>query len=327
VKIGPKLYAHLETWRVYTAIYPGLLALAAASLWRGAVPRPLTALAVFAVPVLGWLAALYGCDFLDSGADRAEKGHRPIPSGRLPEKEAVLAMLACVYLGLLISGWLGRRALLFAGAAMATSVVYGLAKSWILVGPVARGLAATCVILFGGQSFRYWLVLALFFLHDVTTNLIGEIRDVKGDAQAGRATIAARYGVRTALCVATALFAVWASIAAALPFLIGRPAFGYYLFQGPALALAVMAIAALARRPADRRRGLFAHKCFVLERLLLAGAVLALVDARTAGLVVLPLLVLACLTQAALRDQLEFGRPQPEQPVLAAPAGNKAREP
>jgi 4-hydroxybenzoate polyprenyltransferase len=311
--IGSRLTAHVETWRPYTSTYPGLLALAAACLWQDGIPRWPVALAVFAAPVLGWVAALYGCDFLDSDVDRVERPHRPIPSGRLSEKEAIIAMLGCVYLGLLASAWLGLAAVLFAGAAMVTSVLYGMAKQWAFLGPLARGLAAPCAILFGSQAvggdLGYgWPVLVLFFLHDVTTNLVGEIRDAHGDAQAGCRTFSVRYGARRASWLAVALFVVWETIAAVLPFVLGLSWSGYYVFYGPALALAVAAMVTVGRRPEDRRAGLFAHKCFVLERLLLAGSLLAAVSMPAAALIVLPLLALAHLAQTALRDRHEFGR-------------------
>lgn len=311
---GQRLTAHIETWRPYTATYPGLLAAAAACLWRGGLPRPSVLAVIFAVPVLGWLAALYGCDYLDSDVDRVAKGHRPIPSGRLAGTEAIIAMLACVYLGLLGSAWLGVREVLFSGAAMATSVAYGLAKGRPFLGPAARGLAAPCTILFGSQAasggggLRYgWVVLIVFFLHDITTNIVGEIRDVTGDQQAGRTTLSVRYGARRATAMVACLFLAWEIPAAALPLVLGLPARGYYLFYGPALALGTAAMVTLARQPEDRRAGLLAHKYFVLERIVLAGAMLSLVSLATALGAVVLLTAVAYVTQATMRDRHELG--------------------
>jgi 4-hydroxybenzoate polyprenyltransferase len=314
LNVATKVTAHVETWRPYTATYPGLLALAAACVWHGAVPRPGVAAVIFLVPVLGWLAALYGCDFLDANVDRMEKGHRPIPSGRMSANEAIIAMLACVYLGLVGAAWLGMRAVALSGVAMAGSVVYGLAKGRVFVGPIARGLAAPCTILFGalaaggGYPRHGWLVLALFFLHDITTNVIGEIRDVRGDALAGCLTLAVRYGVRPVSRGLAVVFVVWESVAAALPFVLGLPAAGYYVSYGAALVLGVIAMVMVWRRPERRGVGLLAHKLFVLERLLLAGALIAAISLPIAVFTVVPLLVVAQLTQTLLRDRHEFGR-------------------
>jgi geranylgeranylglycerol-phosphate geranylgeranyltransferase len=315
VNVATKVIAHVETWRPYTATYPGLLALGAACAWHRALPRPGVAVAIFLVPVLGWLAALYGCDFLDADVDRMEKAHRPIPSGRMSGNEAIVSMLACVYLGLVGAAWLGMRAVALSGVAMAGSVLYGLAKGRLFVGPIARGLAAPCTILFGalavGTTYprHGWLILALFFLHDVTTNIVGEIRDARGDALAGCRTLAVRYGVRAVSRGLVPVFLVWEGAAAVLPFALGLPAGPYYASYGPALALGAVAMALVCRRPERRGVGLLAHKLFVLERLLLAGALMAAISLPAALFTVPLLLVVAQLTQVALRDRHEFGSP------------------
>jgi geranylgeranylglycerol-phosphate geranylgeranyltransferase len=323
--VASKLVAHVETWRPYTATYPGLLALAAAFAWPGTVPPAAVAAVIFVIPTLGWLAALYGCDFLDSDLDRIEKGHRPIPSGRLSQKEAILAMLACVYFGLVGAAWLGMRAIALSGVAMVSSATYGLAKGRPFLGPLARGLAAPCTVFFGALSAssghpRYaWLMLTVFFLHDITTNIVGEIRDVHGDALAGCETLAVRYGVRTVSRGLALLFVIWEGAAAALPFALDISAAGFYPGYLLALALGVVAMALIWRDPERRRVGLLAHKLFVLERLLLAGALIAAVSPTAALLLVPPLMLLTQISQTLLRDRHEFGRPaaQPSLPGQA----------
>jgi 4-hydroxybenzoate polyprenyltransferase len=142
--------------------------------------------------------------------------------------------------------------------------------------------------------------------------VIGEIRDVRGDALAGCQTLAVRYGVRRVSRGLTVVFVVWEGAAVVLPFVLGLPAAGYYVCYGPALILGVVAMVLVWRQPEQRRVGLLAHKLFVLERLLLAGALIAAVSLPTAVMAVLPLLIVAQLTQTVLRDRHEFGR-------LAAP--------
>jgi 4-hydroxybenzoate polyprenyltransferase/geranylgeranylglycerol-phosphate geranylgeranyltransferase len=208
------------------------------------------------------------------------------------------------------------RAVALSGVAMVGSALYGLAKGRLFLGPLARGVAAPCTILFGalaaggGPPRHAWLLLTVFFLHDITTNIVGEIRDVRGDAVAGCGTLAVRYGVRTVSRVLALLFVIWEGTAAALPFLLGISAAGFYTGYLPALALGVVAMALVLRHPEQRRVGLLAHKLFVLERLSLAGALIAAVSPRAALLTVLPLMILAQVTQNVLRDRHEFGRPE-----------------
>src|SRR5438876_2207279 len=129
-----KLMAHVETWRPYTSLYVGLLALSAATLWKGSFLSVPVALLIFVAPTFGWLAGLYGCDYFDRGLDKWQKAHRPLPSGRMGEREAFVGMMVCMYVGFVASAWLGFINLLIAGAAMATGVGYTIVKSHALLG-------------------------------------------------------------------------------------------------------------------------------------------------------------------------------------------------
>src|SRR5579883_2117524 len=216
MRFHDKFQAHLETWRPYTSIYPGFLALAAAVFWHHGLPGSLETGLIFAAPTLGWLAGLYGCDYFDRELDRIEKAHRPLPSGRMGEREAFICMMALMYLGFLASSQLGLLPLLLAGCVMASSVAYTLVKTHAILGNSSRGMAGALTLLFGIVSANkgVWpldstplllLLSLLFLLHDMTTNLVGTIRDVKGDSAGNCQTIPVRYGVKAAANLAVLL--------------------------------------------------------------------------------------------------------------------------
>jgi 4-hydroxybenzoate polyprenyltransferase/geranylgeranylglycerol-phosphate geranylgeranyltransferase len=310
-----KLLAHLETWRPYTSFYVGLLALGAATVWHGGLLPLDRALATFAAPTLGWLAGLYGCDYFDRELDKIQKAHRPIPSGRISEREAVIAMLVCMYLGFVGSAWLGFSSLLLAGGAMAASIAYTITKSHAILGNLSRGLPGALTVVFGavvgGPALTGgWIVPVLFFLHDATTNLVGAIRDVEGDRAGQCVTVPVRYGVRAAMRICVGMAAIWELFALLLPWLLPLDRGPYYLFALPALGLALAGLGLLSRRPGHRPTALLAHKCFVVERMLLSGALIAGAGGLVAALAItLPLIAVAQWSQVRLRDRHEFGRP------------------
>lgn len=306
--------AHIETWRIYTSVYIGLLALAAASVWHRGLPAPQVALLTFAAPTLGWVAGLYGCDYFDTELDSLEKAERPIPSGRMRKREAFVAMLVCMYAGFVASTLLSIANLLLAGVAMVAAVAYTIAKGRGLLGNVCRALPAAVTVLFGAVAAGVpalpgaWLPPLLFFIHDMSTNLVGAIRDVEGDRVGGCETVPVRHGVRVAARIATGLVVVWALLACTLPLVVPVHPVGYAAFAIPALGLAAAALAVLWRSPADRRGVLRSHKLLVIERILLTGALLVgSAQGPTAVVVVLALAALAGWAQAGLRDRHELG--------------------
>src|SRR6185437_3897082 len=86
--------AHLETWRPYTLWYVGLVGLAGAALVAGP-HHPWRLLGAWAAPTLGWLGGHYLGDYFDRELDAGSKPHRPIPSGRLAARTALLCGAGC----------------------------------------------------------------------------------------------------------------------------------------------------------------------------------------------------------------------------------------
>lgn len=324
-----KLTAHLETWRPYTSFYVGLLALSSAVIWRGQFVPLQAAILIFAAPTLGWLAGLYGCDYFDRDLDKLQKEHRPLPSGRIGAREAFLCMMLCMYLGFLASARLSFLNLLLAGVVMAAAVGYTIVKAYAFLGNVSRGIPGGLTALFGivaaaggifpSQHGALVLLLPLlFFLHDITTNLVGAIRDIEGDREGNYITVPVKYGVRNAVRLAAGLTLLWELIAGFLPALTPLRSMDFYLLYVPALALAILALVLLARRAEERQSALMAHKYFVAERVLLAGSLLAgAVGILPALAVVVPLLLLTLWSQLKLRNRHEFGRTLLADPVVS----------
>jgi 4-hydroxybenzoate polyprenyltransferase len=323
--LGRKALAYLEMARPYTLFHAGTLALAAALVAsEGHLSAPRAAL-IWLTPTVGWLAGLVTSDYHDRHLDRLEKPHRPIPSGRVGEREAfrlMIGLIAAGFVGALLLGW---RTFLLAWVVMALGIAYaGTFKAKGLLGHGDRGALAALTVVFGslaatgGVPARVWPLVALFFLHDSATNLLGAIRDLAGDRAAGYATIPVRYGVAVAVRIAGLLTGAWAAIALAYAVLLPLPPVSVGLIalalglDGLALAQAAGARAAgpgaaVGQATAERVAALGAHKVLVLERLVLSAAFIAAVVPPPRALGLLAALALATWwAQVRLRDRYEF---------------------
>jgi geranylgeranylglycerol-phosphate geranylgeranyltransferase len=293
------LLAHVRTWRPYTLAYPGLVGLAGAAL--PPAPGSWWPLALaWAAATVGWVAGHYLGDYFDRELDATSKPQRPIPSGQLAAGTALwtgIGLAVTVVITLLAVNWpVAAPALATVAAIVAYSRFF---KGRGLSGNLVRG-AATALCLVCGALLTHPIpppvtaVLALAFLcHDAASNLVGTLRDIDGDARGGYRTFPVAHGAGATVGLVVVLYA--AAIGAV--FAVRWPS---VLLVGAA-ALGGCALWTLRRvTPA---RALRAHELLVVERLLLAAAVL---PPMLGFAVVVPSLALTLPTQWRMRARHEF---------------------
>jgi isopropylmalate/homocitrate/citramalate synthase/4-hydroxybenzoate polyprenyltransferase len=309
------LFAHLETWRPYTAFYVGLAGLAGAGLTDADADGRRLAVA-WGVPTLAWIGGLYGGDYFDRDLDRIAKPHRPIPSGRIAARTAWVALWVCVTVGATLAAVVNPRTALIAAAALACGIAYSRAlKAYGVAGNLVRGAMMAGAVVFGAMTVQPWpgpevLLPALgLWAHDVATNLVGTIRDVEGDRAGGYRTVPVRRGVRVAGLLAAGCFAV--ALLAALATLLERPNDGAIALLVAATVAGGVAFGLLAGAdPGDpdghRAAALRAHSVLLTERVLLASALIAVGLGGREGLLAAGLAVPATvLAERALRGRHE----------------------
>lgn len=190
-----KLFAHLETMRPYTVLWSGLVSLVGACVTLRGFPAVPEAFLVVLIPVMGWIAGLYLSDYLDRKLDSIQKPHRPIPSGRIKPKEAIMVGAIFALAGFLLTFLLTiyNIILVFIVALLVFLYTY-ISKSRGLPGNVNRGLVTVAAYFFGvfainttlsSLSAYVWLLALVFLLHDTNSNLVGAIRDIEGDKKEG----------------------------------------------------------------------------------------------------------------------------------------------
>lgn len=306
--------AHVQTWRPYTLCYPALVGAAGASL--AGADRVSQFAAAAAGPALGWLAGHYLGDYFDRELDAIAKPQRPIPSGRLSPSAALASGIVCAAGSAVVVALANWRALVLFALAMAGIVAYSrVFKGLGISGNLVRGLITTLALLVGTMVVRMfppWPAFALsvvFLLHDTSSNLIGTVRDVEGDRAGGYRSVPAQHGVPFAVRLALGLYASAITVAALGALLPLAHRIPYLALLAMAAAIGLVAIVPLLRlTPAHTQvRALRAHKLLVIERLVLAGAVIAIDLPLSTVLVLLVLVVLfSGLTQAAMRSRHEL---------------------
>jgi geranylgeranylglycerol-phosphate geranylgeranyltransferase len=327
-----RLLAHVETCRPYTLFYVGLVSLGGALLASGG-RDPWRLAGAWLVPTLGWLAGLYGGDYFDRRLDAVAKPHRPIPSGRMRAGVALAGMVINICLGLALAVLLNPRTLLVVAVAVALGLLYSnVFKARGAAGNVARGGLAVLAFVFGTMATSPFPPLALlplaavFWLHDASSNLVGTLRDVEGDRQGGYRTVPVRYGVSRTIWAVTVLYAGWLAWAILCPVLthVRMDEVAYRSFVGAAAALGLWALVVLfPTRGRSRLGALRAHAILVVERLVLASALIAASSARWLALgLLIPFAVLTVASQRWLRQRYEMG----EGGARAAPIGRASPE-
>lgn len=161
-------------------------------------------------------------DFCDVEADRINKKERPIPSGQVERRSAlifaIILFVAGIGLGLLISS----MAFIIACAVSVSLILYTFVlRRIIFVGNLLVGALTGLTFIYGGIAVGKvsgTLIPAIFaFLFTVAREIVKDIQDVKGDSPSRLSSLAIKLGNKRAMYVAFAFFAL-TILASPLPY-------------------------------------------------------------------------------------------------------------
>ncbi len=316
-----KLFAHLETMRPYTLLWCGLVSLVGACLRYGDIPPLRISLLVFFIPILGWIAGLYLADYYDRTLDAIQKPHRPIPSGRISAREALIVGGSYAIIGFGLSLLLPpiNIVLVFIAGILVLSYAK-LTKAQGLLGNFNRGAMTVVTFLFGVFSITttsqipvsLWLLSLVFFFHDTNSNIIGAIRDVHGDKTGGYATTPVKYGIRLTLLISVTLSSIYLLLTTGIisfsP-LVLYPTYFLLLFSIGILILCMMYLILFTSvNSLTRKQSLYAHELFVAERIIFSSAfIVGIASSHLLSFsVCIVSLVTTLLAQHLLRERYEL---------------------
>jgi len=322
-----KLATYIDTGRPDLATYAGLVSVGGAlltALLAGGHPSPLRLFGAWLAPTLGWVAAMYGGDYFDRDLDAVAKPHRPIPSGRISARTAFGGMVVCVALGAVIAGLLNPRNLVVVAITLALGVCYSkYLKARGIWGNLIRGGVTAMAFIMGTMSAaalppaRLLPLAVLFWLHDSGSNVVGAICDRDGDRAGGYRTFPVSHGDAAALRLLYAFDLAWLGLAIyPIPAVPGFRTAAYLPFLVLAATLGSVTVVMLSREtmPIPRLVALKSHEYLVIDRLVLAGGIIAGAGHLSLGLILAAAAV--AITLASLAGMMR-GRYEPRRGRLA----------
>jgi geranylgeranylglycerol-phosphate geranylgeranyltransferase len=308
--------------RPYTLLWCGLVSLIGACLAYGDIPPMGTSLLIFFIPMMGWIAGLYLADYFDRELDMIQKPHRPIPSGRITPKEALVVGALFAVIGLLLTLLLNVMNILLVFVASALVFFYAkLTKARGILGNFNRGALTVTTFFFGMVSIGaplssiplyIWVISLAFFFHDTNSNIIGAIRDVHGDKTGGYKTTPVQYGIKNALLISLLLSVLYLLLTVGITrgFNVLQNQFLFYAFLTlGVIVLSIMYIILFrSQETITRKQALIAHELFVAERIIFASAFIVGIASSPVPAIALFVgsLVLTILSQHLLRERYEL---------------------
>ncbi|MHC1571127.1 MAG: geranylgeranylglycerol-phosphate geranylgeranyltransferase [Methermicoccaceae archaeon] len=264
--------AYVELLRVHNCAMAAAASLigVVVALSSGTTPDPVVVLlgtiAVFLITGAGNAIN----DVYDIEMDRVNRPSRPLPSGRLDVRDAVLLSLALFVSGLVLSlyisvrvGFLGCLLLALVNSLLLVRYARYL-KRTALYGNITVAYLTASTFLYGGAMLGKGalvgvLVLAMLaFLATLSRELIKDIEDVEGDEKGGATTLPMRIGSRWTAALAVVCIGIAVALSP-LPMLDGFGGLheGYlWLVAGADVGFVLSALLLVREGPSKASKGI-----------------------------------------------------------------------
>ncbi|MEM0205247.1 MAG: UbiA family prenyltransferase [Nitrososphaerota archaeon] len=172
-------------------------------------------------------------DYFDRHVDAVNSPSRPIPSGAVSPKSAVIFSFVLGALGLVAAAFTSYICLAFATLAYASAILYNsLVKTSGLPGNMLVSFNVVAPFIYGSLmsdgtvGAKVFIFALLAFLANTGREVIKGISDVEGDALRGVRSVARSMGERSAAILGAALY-VSAVCLSPLPYILGYVSFLY----------------------------------------------------------------------------------------------------
>ena len=245
----------------WTIIRPPNLAMAAAGVAVGGF----LAIGRFTIPTALWwaMASAIGLgaagntanDLFDLEADRINRPLRPLVTGAISHRAALLVAGVAGGLGLWAAWWVSGTLFVLGLAALAVMLAYSPAlKSRGFLGNLAVAVVASMPLVYGAAAVGWWragLIPAALaaFLH-LAREIVKDLEDMPGDLAIGRATVPIALGVDAGFFTAAATLALFVPVSL-VPWIAGW----YGPRYGSIVLLVDLGVVALIVRLAGRTLG------------------------------------------------------------------------
>jgi len=244
----------------------------------GSLP-PFRALLGFPVAFLMTAATMALNDYYDRSIDLINNPGRPIPSGAVSARSALVCALLFSATGILISAFLNMSALAIALFSLVLMIYYNtIGKRVGFLGNVVVSVCVSLPFIFGGYAVQnmkllLWVFAFMAFLSNLGREVTKGITDVAGDTAYKARTLAVKFGPQTASVVAASLLASAVGLSL-LPQALGLVS-RYYL---PAIVVSdigfITSVVSLLRDCSDRNARVVKNRILLWMTLGLVGFLL-----------------------------------------------------
>ncbi len=164
-------------------------------------------------------------DYFDHKIDAINKPERPIPSGRISLKTALIYSLSLFLVGIILAFSINFLLGMIAVLSSILMVFYARdLKTKCLIGNLSISFLTGLCFVFGGIAVGQIMVsiyLGFYaFLMTMAREIVKDMEDMEGDREEGATTLPLVYGTRTSSIIA-AFFMIIASITSPVLYLVG----------------------------------------------------------------------------------------------------------
>ena len=173
-------------------------------------------------------------DYFDYEIDKINKPDRPIVSGKVSQKTALIYSTVLYTLGIVLAVYLNFYCLILALFNVFITIVYSwkLKKHLVVGNMIPSWLAASSflfgALLIGGVGMIALILSTMAFLSNMGREIVKDIEDVIGDSKSGSKTFPIVFGNKTAKLIATG-FVFLAIGLTPIPYELGLLN-GYYVY-------------------------------------------------------------------------------------------------
>lgn len=232
-----------------------------------AIP-PLTdiALGFFSIFFISATALILN-DYFDVEIDKINAPHRPIPSGQVSKRDALVLSFVIAFLGLALAAFIGQIAFVTVLVIWIVGVLYNWRfKRSGLAGNLMVAFSVGMTFVFGGISvgsptniYALWFG-AIAFLMDLGEEIAADAMDIEGDWVIRSRSLAILHGRQTALTVSAAVFCALV-LTSLVPFALGQMPLVYLIpIGGMDAVIAVAAVRLLnpdLKNPREHIRAIY----------------------------------------------------------------------
>jgi geranylgeranylglycerol-phosphate geranylgeranyltransferase len=191
-------------------LYYGFVTLTAGwvgiSLYHGHI-NLLNKIVLLTIMFIGWGVNQIVNDFMGLNEDKINAPERPMVTGKLQVKPALILSITIICLALGYSIFINPLSIIPLIFGILMNIVYSWAKSYGIIGNLAFGICISsctwfCYVAVGGGLFDFFKENALVWLCIVILNMVMTyftyFKDYEGDKLAGKNTLVVKYGLKNA---------------------------------------------------------------------------------------------------------------------------------